>query len=184
MFLVGRHDAKKYAHFVDDLLTEFSFKTIQFVNDDVPKNEAGIIFKYKDRLLLDNPEYLLVMRYKVCSSFPIHELIQFHKEKEQLYGCSEDDDEDALANGNKALVSVMTTRFDHVANDLQGGQKAFGVFGINEATHEVLHYTEENEAVSQMVKTNPDSGIKIQPPINCGIYLFSTRIYEEFGLPR
>ena len=28
VFLVGRHDPKKFAHFIDDLLTEFSFKTI------------------------------------------------------------------------------------------------------------------------------------------------------------
>ena len=79
MFLVGRHDPKKFAHFIDDLLTEFSFKTIQFVHDDVPKNEAGVIFKYKDRILTDDPAYLLVMRYKVCSSFPLHEIIACHR---------------------------------------------------------------------------------------------------------
>lgn len=90
VFLIGRHDEKKFAHFIDDLLTEFSFKTIQFINDEVPKNEAGVLFKYKDKVLLDNPEYLMVMRYKICSNFPLHEIIQFHKQKEQIYKCGED----------------------------------------------------------------------------------------------
>lgn len=79
VFLVGKHDSKKFDHFIDDLLTEFSFKTIQFINDDIPKNEAGVLFKYKNRILLDNPEYIFVMRYKVCSSFPLHEIIEFHR---------------------------------------------------------------------------------------------------------
>jgi hypothetical protein len=38
----------------------------------VPRNEAGVLFKYKDRVMQDSPDYLLVMRYKVCSSFPLH----------------------------------------------------------------------------------------------------------------
>ena len=113
--MIGRHDEKKFAHFIDDLLTEFSFKTVQFIYDDIPKNEAGVLFKYKDRVLLDNPEYLMVMRYKVCSSFPLHELIQFHKKKESELGCGEDDD--PFANGNKALVTIMTERLDHMVKD-------------------------------------------------------------------
>lgn len=98
------------------MLTEFSFKTIQFVHDEVPKNEAGVIFKYKDRILLGNPDYLMVMRYKVCSSFPLHEIIAFHKQKEERLGCSLED-KDPLGAGNKALVTVMTARLDQLQAD-------------------------------------------------------------------
>jgi hypothetical protein len=31
------------------------------------------------------------------------------------------------------------------------------------------------------MKTTPH-GYKVSPPANCGIYLFSVRVYEEFGL--
>jgi len=55
VFLIGKYDPKKFNHFIDDLLTEFSFKTIQFIQDETPKNEGGVIFKYKNRILLDNP---------------------------------------------------------------------------------------------------------------------------------
>ena len=44
---MGKYDEKKFSHFIDDLLTEFSFKTIKFIYDDIPKNEAGVLFKYR-----------------------------------------------------------------------------------------------------------------------------------------
>jgi hypothetical protein len=51
VFLVGKHDPKKFSHFIDECLTEFSFKTIQFITDEIPKNEAGVLFKYRQQLL-------------------------------------------------------------------------------------------------------------------------------------
>lgn len=79
VFLVGKHDPKKFSHFIDECLTEFSFKTIQFISDEIPKNEAGVLFKYRQQLLEDDPSYLMVMRYKMCSSFPLKEIIEYHK---------------------------------------------------------------------------------------------------------
>lgn len=51
VFLVGKYDPKKFSHFIDDILSEFSFKTVQYIYDDVPKNEVGVIFKHRNRLL-------------------------------------------------------------------------------------------------------------------------------------
>jgi mannose-1-phosphate guanylyltransferase len=117
VFLVGRHDPKKFAHFIDDLLTEFSFKTIQFI-----QNEAGVIFKYKDRILLGNPDYLMVMRYRICSNFPLHEIIAYHKDKEEKLGCSSTDrDEESSGGNSKALVTVMTARLDHLQQGVTDG---------------------------------------------------------------
>jgi hypothetical protein len=47
VFLVGKNDPKKFSHFIDECLTEFSFKTIQFISDEIPKNEAGVLLKYR-----------------------------------------------------------------------------------------------------------------------------------------
>ena len=60
VFLIGKYDPKKFTHFIDDLLTEFSFKTIQFIQDDTPKNEFGVLFKYRERLLLGSPYALML----------------------------------------------------------------------------------------------------------------------------
>lgn len=141
----------------------------------MPKNEAGVIFKYKDRILLGNPDYLMVMRYRICSDFPLHEIIAFHKEQEKKYKRKDEEE----ANNGKALVTVMTARLDIL--HAESNHKTYGVFGIDEKTHEVLHFTEENEAASQMMKSTPQ-GLKVSPPANCGIYLFSVRVFEEFGL--
>jgi NDP-sugar pyrophosphorylase family protein len=142
VFLVGKHDPKKFSHFIDECLTEFSFKTIQFISDDVPKNEAGVLLKYRTRLLEDDPSYLLVLRYKICSSFPLTELIHFHKQKENLMGCGLDDKREE--GNNRALLTVMTTRLDSVqggpkyfVGDDSGEEKSsrtFGMFAIEEAT--------------------------------------------------
>lgn len=48
VFLVGQYDAKKFSHFIDDILSEFSFKTVQYIQDHTPKNEGGVLFKYRN----------------------------------------------------------------------------------------------------------------------------------------
>lgn len=55
VFLIGKYEASKFNHFIEDILTEFSFKTVQYIQDEVPKNEGGILFKYRNKLLLDAP---------------------------------------------------------------------------------------------------------------------------------
>jgi hypothetical protein len=54
---VGQYEEKKFSHFIDDILSEFSFKTVQYVQDAVPKNEAGVLFKHRHKLLTDNPYF-------------------------------------------------------------------------------------------------------------------------------
>jgi mannose-1-phosphate guanylyltransferase len=55
IFFIGNYDPKKFNYFIDDLLSEFSFQSIEFIQDDIPKNEAGVLFKYRNKLLLENP---------------------------------------------------------------------------------------------------------------------------------
>ncbi len=55
MFLIGKYDEKKFNYFIDSALSEFSFKNIKYIHDDIPKNEGGVLFKYRTQLLLDNP---------------------------------------------------------------------------------------------------------------------------------
>jgi hypothetical protein len=55
VFLVGKYDEKKFSNFIDDILSEFSFKTVQYIQDQVPKNEVGVLFRYRNQILLDCP---------------------------------------------------------------------------------------------------------------------------------
>jgi hypothetical protein len=54
------------------------------------------------------------MRYKLCSSFPLQEIIAYHKKKEQSVGCgpSSDFEESDGRENNRALLTVMTARLD------------------------------------------------------------------------
>ena len=120
----------------------------------------------------------MVMRYKVCSSFPLHEVIAFHKQREVDMRCSEDDTREA--GNNRALLTVMTARSDGEAS-----ARTNGMFAIDEETQEILHYSEENGTANNMLlktaQSQKDPGLN--PPFNCGVYLFSVRFFEEVGFP-
>ena len=55
VFLVGKFDSKKFNQFIDDLLSDFSFKSVIYIQDDSKHNEAGVLFKHRPLLLKDNP---------------------------------------------------------------------------------------------------------------------------------
>jgi hypothetical protein len=120
----------------------------------------------------------MVMRYKVCSSFPLHEVIAFHKQREVEMGCSEDDTREA--GNNRALLTVMTARSDGEAS-----ARTNGMFAIDEDTQEILHYSEENGTANNMLLKTAQSQKDpwLNPPFNCGVYLFSVRFFEEVGFP-
>lgn len=165
VFLIGNYDSKKFNHFIEDLYTEFSFKTIQFIQDDVPKNEAGVLFKYKNKILVDNPDYLYVMRYKLCSSFPLTDIISFHKEKEREYFEAQHRTESHYENSfqNTALLTIMGAKIPKDQN------KYFGCFAIDPDTSEVLHYAENSEVL-------------LSDLANWGVYFLSVRIFSEYGM--
>lgn len=54
------------------------------------------------------------------------------------------------------------------------------MFAVDENTKEILHYTEENVSAETMMKGDQQMN-HLSPPVNCGIYMFSVRFYEEVG---
>jgi len=99
-------------------------------------------------------EYLLVLKYKMCSSFPITQIVQFHKEKERV----------AESKEIQALVTLMAARLPPEY------AKNYGSIVQNPKTNELLHYAENKEH-------------HVSDLINCGIFLLSNRFFEEFGGP-
>lgn len=64
---------------------------------------------------------------------------------------------------NLALVTALAARVEPEKN------KNYGCFAIDETTKEMLHYAENTE-------------VQISNLVNFGIYLFSVRIFSEYGL--
>lgn len=69
----------------------------------------------------------------------------------------------SLINQNLALVTVLAAKVETEKN------KNYGCFAIDEKTHEMLHYAENTD-------------VHISNLINFGIYMFSVRIFTEYGL--
>lgn len=108
-------------------------------------------------------DYLFVMRYKICSSFPLYDVINFHKEKEYEMK------EFILKEGketaqNLALVTVVASRIEN-----ENSNKNRTYIAIDEENREMVHYAENASG-------------KVSNLANSGIYLFSVRIFAEYGL--
>ena len=121
-------------------------------------------------------EYLFIMRYKLCSSFPLAEILRFHKTKERELDALqekllEEDLHNPLVKENLALVTVMGARVETEKN------RNYGCFAIDENTQEMLHYAENTGD-----GTTGSGGYHISNLVNYGIYLFSVRLYTEYGL--
>ena len=82
IFLVGKYSPTSFNYFIESLYDEFCFNTVQYVSDESRNNEAGILFRHRQLLMTDEPDYLFCLRYNICSSFPLQKLVAFHRDKE------------------------------------------------------------------------------------------------------
>ena len=101
-------------------------------------------------------------RYKICSSFPLHEIINFHKDKEtEMIELAQKKGDQS--HQNQALVTVVGARVE------SEGNKNFAFMAVDDKTQEMMHYAENASA-------------KISNLVNSGIYFFSVRIFSEYGV--
>ena len=70
--------------------------------------------------------------------------------------------EDPLPSQNLAVLTIMSVTID------SHNKKSQGYVVINPQSHEVLHYLE-------------NADYEVSNLTNCGIYIFSTRFYHDFG---
>ena len=50
VFLVGKYAPSSFNYFIESLYDEFIFNTIQYIVDDSPNNEAGVLFKHRSQI--------------------------------------------------------------------------------------------------------------------------------------
>ena len=55
VFIIGNYDERLFASFVDDVLIHFNFKEVVYLKETIQNNSGGLLFKFKDRILADNP---------------------------------------------------------------------------------------------------------------------------------
>ena len=48
IFLVGKHKASKFHYFIETLYDEFNIDKVEYIQDDLPDNEIGVLFEHKE----------------------------------------------------------------------------------------------------------------------------------------
>jgi len=83
IFLVGKYKASKFSYFIESLYDEFDLTQVQYIKDDLPGNEIGVLMAHKELLTIGAPDYFICLRYNLCSSFPLSEMFEFFKKLEE-----------------------------------------------------------------------------------------------------
>ena len=114
VFLHGRHAPDDFLTFLDSVQCEFEF-TIEYLweREECAQNFTAL-FRHKEIVFKDQPNYLLIMDCDICSCFPLTEMFRFQAQK-------------------RALLTIMTTQDDTDENH------ALGAFNNNPITDGKYH---------------------------------------------
>ena len=55
VFLIGKYEDQKFNHFIEEIQAEFKFRSIQYIFDDVLKNDGGVFINHRNTILKDSP---------------------------------------------------------------------------------------------------------------------------------
>uniref|UniRef100_V9KU38 Mannose-1-phosphate guanyltransferase alpha-A n=1 Tax=Callorhinchus milii TaxID=7868 RepID=V9KU38_CALMI len=94
--------------------------SIRYLQEYAALGTGGGLYHFRDQILTGNPESFFVMNTDVCSEFPLEEMLEFQKTREQP----------------DAFIMLGTT-----ANRRQSLN--YGCIVENQLTHQVLHYVEK-----------------------------------------
>lgn len=119
VILVGFFDPSLLHSFVNSSEAKFGIP-VRYLREFQAMGTGGGIYHFRDQILRGKPDYLLILHSDVCFSFPLAEVIQFHK------------------NNINAVATVVGKT---ISRDLT---KNFGVVVSNES-NEILHYAEKPE---------------------------------------
>ena len=67
---------------METLYDEFAIKNVHYIFDESPANEIGVLFQHHEALMEDKPSYFFCMRYNLCSSFPLTDMLEQFKRLE------------------------------------------------------------------------------------------------------
>ena len=174
IFLVGKYSQSSFNYFIESLYDEFCFNTVQYISDDSPNNEAGLLFRHREQFMTDDPEYFFCLRYKICSSFPLQKIISFHREKEAAANKEFLETQEMLQLSGQPDSGVQLAK-------LQKVNPLITVMGVKRRNHygDVLGPTIISDALSGQILHYGDAHEKQNDLdiVNAGIYYISTGIF-------
>lgn len=127
IILLGFYPEAAFSEFLQETSKEFPNVKLRYINEESVLGTAGGLYHFRNQILTDKPEYMFVINSDICCTFPLKEVLDFHK-----------------AHGKDC--SIMGTKVPReYANH-------YGCLVKDETTHELLHYTEKPETfVSDLI---------------------------------
>jgi mannose-1-phosphate guanylyltransferase len=126
IFLIGFYEESKLKQFIQKTEEQFSLK-IRYLQENGKLGTAGGLRKFRDVILAGNPTYFFVLHCDVICSFPLIDILEFHKRHGK----------ECTILGKKVAAEVANR---------------YGCLAIDENTKEMLHYAEKPETfVSDLI---------------------------------
>jgi len=142
VLLLGFFDEdKEWQAFLQSSANELQVP-VRYLKESHRWGTAGGLNGFRKEILEGNPEGFFVIHCDIVSSFPLAEILGFHKQ-----------------HGKECTIMGKKVPKEEAHK--------YGCLAVDPATNEVLHYAEKPETF-------------VSDIINCGVYLFSPRIFELF----
>jgi mannose-1-phosphate guanylyltransferase len=139
-FFITIGDHPQWKEFIHQQQKELNIN-IRFVNESGSWGTAGGLLHAEKEIMEDEPSHFFVLHCDITSSFPLQELLDFHK----------------------SLGSACTVLGKKVSSDQA---HKYGCMVVEQKTHELVHYAEKPETfVSDIINT----GIYVFSPRIFGI---------------
>ena len=132
VFLVGYYEASQFTAFLEEVRQELKLR-VRYLREFEPLGTGGGLYHFRDQIQRGEPDSIIFMHMDVCCTFPLNELLAFHRHQQRL------------TNG-QAIGSILSTRVPiEVA-------KNFGCMVIDPESKRLCHYVEKPETnVSDLI---------------------------------
>eukprot|EP01110_Echinostelium_bisporum_P013526 TRINITY_DN9331_c0_g1_i1.p1 TRINITY_DN9331_c0_g1~~TRINITY_DN9331_c0_g1_i1.p1 ORF type:complete len:408 (-),score=139.37 TRINITY_DN9331_c0_g1_i1:15-1238(-) len=120
VFLLGFFPETDFSSFMEETSKELNIK-ITYLNEVNVLGTAGGLYHFRSQLLNGNPNYVFVLHADVCCSFPLNDLMDFHKK-------------------HNSVCTIMGTKVPREY------ATHYGCLVTDSETQELLHYAEKPES--------------------------------------
>ena len=83
VLIIGSYPANDLQQFVQIMVKKYKI-IIRYLQEFTPLGTAGGMYHFRDQIRAGNPDYFFVMNGDVCADFPLHEILESHKESKAL----------------------------------------------------------------------------------------------------
>ncbi|KXS22368.1 nucleotide-diphospho-sugar transferase [Gonapodya prolifera JEL478] len=135
ILLIGFYENGVFDRFLSEVSMDFPGIAFKYLREYVSLGTGGGLYHFRDEVLRGNPEYFFVLHADIASSFPLSNMLAFHKSV-------------SSSPETAPLCTIMGTR---VPKDTAS---RYGCLVSDPATQEILHYVEKPETfLSDLINT-------------------------------